>query len=105
MVRIPGLTFVFILASLPAMGAVGEPSLGVLDFQAKADKAASGLANSPGISADLANRLVSKGFVSLEVFDSASAEDLVEAGFSPAEAAMVMDIVSQARNNPSSFAS
>lgn len=74
-------------------------------FQVKHDKATAGLAHIPGISADLAARLVSKGFTSLEVFDSVTAEDLVEAEFAPAEAAMIIDIVAHARNNPTSFAS
>ena len=72
-------------------------------FEAKSSKATDSLAHIPGISGDLASRLVAKGFTSIEVFDDVTAEDLVDAGFDPAESAMVIDIVSHARNNPSSF--
>ncbi len=74
-------------------------------FEARTAKAASGLAHIPGISAELAARLVAKGFTGLEVFDDVTAEDLVAEGFEPAEAAMVIDIVMHARNNPTSFTS
>lgn len=69
-------------------------------FQAKADKAAAGLAHIPGISAELASRLVTTGLTSLEAFEGVTAEDLVSEGFDPAEAAMIIDIVAHARNNP-----
>ncbi|MDR2982613.1 MAG: transcription termination factor NusA [Puniceicoccales bacterium] len=62
-------------------------------FETKMEKAVSGLLNIPGISPELAQRLVEKGFVSMETFAEVSAEDLVEEGFEPAEAAMVIDIV------------
>lgn len=69
-------------------------------FETKLEKAVSGLLNIPGISPELAERLVQKGFVSLETFDGVSAEDLVDEEFSPAEAAMIIDIVEAARTNP-----
>lgn len=72
-------------------------------FEARSSKAVTGLAHIPGISSELAARLVSKGFTSMEVFDDVSAEDLVEQGFQPAESAMIIDIVSHARNNPTNF--
>lgn len=74
-------------------------------FEARSAKAASGLAHIPGISGELAARLVAKGFTGLEVFEDVTAEDLVAEGFEPAESAMIIDIVSHARNNPTSFSS
>ena len=74
-------------------------------FEARSAKAASGLAHIPGISGELASRLVAKGFTGLEVFEDVTAEDLVAEGFEPAEAAMIIDIVMHARNNPTSFSS
>ena len=74
-------------------------------FEVRSAKATDNLAHIPGISGELAARLVSKGFTGLDVFDGVEAEDLVDAGFEPAEAAMVIDIVAHARNNPSSFTS
>ena len=74
-------------------------------FEVKSAKAATGLAHIPGISGELAARLVAKGFTGLEVFDGVTAEDLVDAGFEPAESAMIIDIVTHARNNPSTFTS
>ncbi len=70
-------------------------------FEEKMAKAASGLSNLPGINKGLSERLVSKGFVSLETFDGIASEDLVDAGFEPAEAAMIIENVAEALKNRS----
>lgn len=63
-------------------------------------KAAQGLIDLiPSLSNELACKLVDKGFNSLEVFNNISAENLVGAGFDPAEAAMIIDLVSEARSS------
>ncbi|MDR1498211.1 MAG: transcription termination factor NusA [Puniceicoccales bacterium] len=63
-------------------------------------KAAQGLVDIiPNLSPELASKLVDKGFNSLEVFNNISAENLVGAGFDPADAAMIIDLVSEARSS------
>lgn len=67
-------------------------------FEIKKDKAVSNLLNIPGISSELAERLVQKGFNSLDIFADISAEDLVGEGFTADEAAMIMEIAGAALN-------
>ncbi len=58
----------------------------VPDLDTKKAGAAASLGQIEGISEELAHRLVTAGFNSLEVFSSADEDDLVDAGFSPEEA-------------------
>ncbi|MDR2863589.1 MAG: transcription termination factor NusA [Puniceicoccales bacterium] len=70
-------------------------------FETRKEKAVTGLSNIPGINPSLAERLVKKGFTTLEVLSTVSAEDLVGEGFEPAEAVMIVDLVASARGNAS----
>ena len=61
------------------------------DIDTKKAGAAASLGQVPGISEELARRLVSAGFNSLEVFAGAGEEDLVDAGFTTEEAHDILE--------------
>jgi N utilization substance protein A len=54
-------------------------------------QAAKGLNDVPGIDDAMAKRLVAAGFISLEVFDDVSVDDLLNSGFSDEEARFVLE--------------
>lgn len=64
------------------------------DFEDRKKMAVEGINQIPGIEGELAQRLVSTGFVSPEAFVGVEASDLVDAGFTEEEAADVMGKVS-----------
>jgi N utilization substance protein A len=69
-------------------------------FTDKLDKAVDSWANVAGISRELAERIVTAGFTKVIEFEDeggATAEDLIEAGFEPAEAARIVDLVLEAK--------
>ena len=72
---------------------IGKVEKEAVGFDEKVAKAAAGLAAIPGLDPALAERLVSIGFASPEVFEGVTAGDLVDAGFAPEEAAAVMSKV------------
>jgi N utilization substance protein A len=61
------------------------------------DEATKKLASSLGIDAALAKRLITAGFVSLEIFDGVEADDLQGQGFTAEEAADILAKVASAR--------
>lgn len=69
---------------------IGKVEKEAVGFDEKVAKAAAGLAAIPGLDPSLAERLVSIGFASPEVFEGVTAGDLVDAGFAPDEASDVM---------------
>jgi hypothetical protein len=60
-------------------------------------QAAEGLNDIPGIDDETAKKLVSAGFVSVDVFDGVSVEDLMNSGFSSDEACFVLEKIKQFR--------
>jgi N utilization substance protein A len=67
------------------------------DFGKKKETAVSSLTGIPGMEPGLAERLVTKGFNSIETFENITAEELTEEGFTPEESAHVIELV--AANN------
>ncbi|MDR0351413.1 MAG: transcription termination factor NusA [Puniceicoccales bacterium] len=61
----------------------------------KISQAAKGLNHVPGIDDEMAKRLVSAGFVSVEVFDDVGVDDLLNSGFSEEEACFVLEKIKQ----------
>ncbi|MGB0409036.1 MAG: transcription termination factor NusA [Opitutales bacterium] len=72
---------------------IGKLEKEAVGFDEKVAKAAAGLASIPGLEPSLAERLVSNGFASPEVFEGVEADDLVGLGFSEDEAADVLSKV------------
>ncbi|MDR0536147.1 MAG: transcription termination factor NusA [Puniceicoccales bacterium] len=68
-----------------------------MTLEKKKERAVSGLSNIPGIDGVLAEKLVPKGFTSLEAFEDVTAEDLVDVGIEAAEAVRVIEAVTEAR--------
>lgn len=66
----------------------------VLDFEDKKRMAVAGITQIPGLEGELAQRLVSIGFVSPEAFLGVEANDLVDASFTQEEAEHVIEKVS-----------
>jgi N utilization substance protein A len=64
--------------------------VGVADFDSKVAGAAATLTVIPGIDEATAAKLVSLGFVSVDAFVGVEQDDLVEAGFEPAEANAIL---------------
>jgi N utilization substance protein A len=72
----------------------------VISFKAKTEKAVTSWSTVPGITPELAERLVPAGFPDISAFEGdngATAEDLIEAGFEPSEAARIVDLVMEAK--------
>ncbi len=65
---------------------IGKEEKEAVGFDEKVAKAMAGINTIPGIEMAIAERLVSIGLISPEAFEGVSAEDLVDAGFSPEEA-------------------
>ena len=60
--------------------------------------AADEVVKSPGIPEDVAKALVDRGFTDLQVFEDAHiADDLVDAGFAPEDAQLIVDAVKAAK--------
>lgn len=72
---------------------IGKEEKAPIGFSQKVAKAAEGLTAIAGLDPVLAERLVSVGFASPEVFEGVDAEDLVDAGFSEDEAANILSKV------------
>ena len=64
-------------------------------FDERLGRAEEGLASIPGLDNELAGRLVACGFVSPEVFEGVTAQDLVSIGFTEDEADTVISKVSE----------
>ncbi len=72
---------------------IGKEEKATVGFSQKVAKAAEGLTAIAGLDPALAERLVSVGFASPEVFEGVDAEDLVDAGFFEEEAADILSKV------------
>lgn len=72
---------------------IGKEEKATVGFSQKVAKAAEGLTAIAGLDPALAERLVSVGFASPEVFEGVDAGDLVDAGFSDEEAADILSKV------------
>lgn len=64
-------------------------------FEDRMERAIAGLNQIPGISDELAQRLVAIGLVSTDAFTGVEASDLVDSGFTPEEAENILDKVNQ----------
>jgi transcription termination/antitermination protein NusA len=64
-------------------------------FEDRKERAIAGLNQIPGISDDLANRLVAVGLISPETFTGVEASDLIDAGFTQDEADEVLTKVKE----------
>ena len=62
-------------------------------FDERMGRAEEGLAQIPGLDQDLASRLVNCGFVSPEVFDGVTAQDLMGIGFNEEESNLILEKV------------
>jgi N utilization substance protein A len=71
------------------------------DFSQRIQKATEGLNDIPGISDEMAQKLVAIGITGLDVFEGVTADDLQSAGFSPEEANTVMASVQQFKSRNS----
>jgi N utilization substance protein A len=65
----------------------------------KIQQAKAGLNNIPGISGELAQRLVACGFTDIDVFDGVAREDLEDAGFSEEESCLILENIKNIRKN------
>src|SRR5690606_23814574 len=61
------------------------------------DEATKRLVSSLGVDAELAKRLITAGFVSLEIFEDVEADDLIGQGFTPEEASDILAKVAAVR--------
>ena len=72
---------------------IGKEEKEAVGFDEKVAKAVQGLNAISGLDPEVASRLVAIGFASPEVFEGVEADDLIDAGFTPEEAADVISKV------------
>ena len=72
---------------------IGKEEKEAVGFDEKVAKAVQGLNAINGLDPEVASRLVAIGFASPEVFEGVEADDLIDAGFTPAEATDVISKV------------
>ena len=72
---------------------IGKEEKEAVGFDEKVAKAVQGLNAISGLDPEVASRLVAIGFASPEVFEGVEADDLIDAGFTPDEAADVISKV------------